>query len=708
MFKDKKIIITCVLLSIFLTLFILGLKNISFTNNNWLSSIDMTQDLVSWYYFKNDVWRFPIGMNPNYGIDVGNSIVFTGAVPILAIIFKIFKFILPQDFHFFNIWYFICFFLQSFVSFCIVKHFTKNTTYAFIASLFFLTSPIFISRIVTHMSLAAHWIILLSFFIEIVFKNKNKLIYWTLLIAISSLIHFTLTIIISIIFVVFSLNRLMENKNIKHFFFEMIFTFSVLFFIMYVLGYFKIPITDSLGFGYGYYKLNLISIFNPQIVIPKGALLWSNFLPTILVNTGEELEGFNYLGLGGILLLIILIIFTMLNYKKMFSKNIRPYLLICILLTIIALTNNISFSQNTLVELEIPKYIYGPLSLVRASGRLFWPVYYLIFIASIFIIYEKFGKKISISILSLLFLIQIIDISAGFKKIYNGNIFLKSADKEYNFFWNQVNNQFDTLRNVHFDNNSFLLYKFREIIIKQNFKKTDLIRLARYNRVAASKSRSNLVSLFNKKSFDNKTIYVIENKNHLRNLKFLYQNKNVGFFFVNDTWIMVPGLKNQMTQKDIQKYENIEFSKLNLNEKKVLNYKDNNSVFGLGWSHNMGSNGIWSEGYRSTIMFNFNNNMKDKYIFKIKVKSISTKKNESLNFQIFFNGKIKKQYSLKNIDNLSDHLIIFELNKEDLNVNNHLIDFQINNPVSPIEKYESPDGRKLGILVESIELANII
>jgi hypothetical protein len=271
-----------------------------------------------------------------------------------------------------------------------------------------------------------------------------------------------------------------------------------------------------------------------------------------------------------------------------------------------------------------------------------------------------------------------------------------------------VNNQFDTLRNVHFDNNSFLLYKFREIIIKQNFKKTDLIRLARYNRVAASKSRSNLVSLFNKKSFDNKTIYVIENKNHLRNLKFLYQNKNVGFFFVNDTWIMVPGLKNQMTQKDIQKYENIEFSKLNLNEKKVLNYKDNNSVFGLGWSHNMGSNGIWSEGYRSTIMFNFNNNMKDKYIFKIKVKSISTKKNESLNFQIFFNGKIKKQYSLKNIDNLSDHLIIFELNKEDLNVNNHLIDFQINNPVSPIEKYESPDGRKLGILVESIELANII
>ena len=292
MLKDKKILSAYIFFSLFLTVFILGLKNISFTDNNWLSSIDMTQDLISWYYFKNDIWRFPVGMNPNYGIDVGNSIVFTGAVPILAIVFKIFKFILPQDFHFFNIWYFLCFFLQSFVSFCIVKYFTKNSTYAFIASLFFLTSPVFITRLITHMSLAAHWIILLSFFIEIVVKKKNKLIYWTLLITLSSLIHFSLTIIISIIFVIFSLDRLIESKNIKYFFYEIFFSFSIVIFIMYVFGYFEIPVIDSLGSGYGYYKLNLASIINPQVFVPKESFLWSNFLPPILLHAGEGLEGF--------------------------------------------------------------------------------------------------------------------------------------------------------------------------------------------------------------------------------------------------------------------------------------------------------------------------------------------------------------------------------------------------------------------------------
>ena len=180
------------------------------------------------------------------------------------------------------------------------------------------------------------------------------------------------------------------------------------------------------------------------------------------------------------------------------------------------------------------------------------------------------------------------------------------------------------------------------------------------------------------------------------------------FFFVNNAWVMVPGLKNEMSKKDIERFENIRFSKLNLNEKKILNFKDNNSVFGLGWSHNMGSDGIWSEGNMSTILFNFNNYNKKKYAVKIKVRSISTKKNESLNFQIFFNSKIKKRYSLKHIDELNNHLITFEVDGIKLSSNNHLINFLINNPVSPLEKYQSPDGRKLGILLESIELAEII
>ena len=34
-----------------------------------------------------------------------------------------------------------------------------------------------------------------------------------------------------------------------------------------------------------------------------------------------------------------------------------------------------------------------------------------------------------------------------------------------------LDNQFDILRSVHFNNDSFLLYKFRNVIINQNFQK---------------------------------------------------------------------------------------------------------------------------------------------------------------------------------------------------------------------------------------------
>ena len=93
---------------------------------------------------------------------------------------------------------------------------------------------------------------------------------------------------------------------------------------------------------------------------------------------------------------------------------------------------------------------------------------------------------------------------------------------------------------------------------------------------------------------------------------------------------------------------------------------------------------------------------------KIKVKSISIKNNESLNFQIFLNNEIKKNYSLKGVDELNNNLITFKIEHDELSNGNHLINFFINNPVSPLEKYQSPDSRKLGILLESIELKEII
>ena len=55
---------------------------------------------------------------------------------------------------------------------------------------------------------------------------------------------------------------------------EIFIPFSFLLFTVYLFGYFEIPLTDSLGYGYGYYKANLLSLFNP--VSAMNSFSWSN------------------------------------------------------------------------------------------------------------------------------------------------------------------------------------------------------------------------------------------------------------------------------------------------------------------------------------------------------------------------------------------------------------------------------------------------
>ena len=56
--------------------------------------------------------------------------------------------------------------------------------------------------------------------------------------------------------------------------------------IMFLFGYFTISIQDSLGYGFGVYKLNLISVFNPQGSNYNYDFNWSNFLPLYELNYG--------------------------------------------------------------------------------------------------------------------------------------------------------------------------------------------------------------------------------------------------------------------------------------------------------------------------------------------------------------------------------------------------------------------------------------
>ena len=124
-----KIYILFLLISLVLTIILFGLENFKFTNINWITSYDTMSAQLAWKFFYNDIWHFPIGKNPNYGIEVSNSISFSEAIPFISIILKIFKNFLPNNFQFFSFWIFLCFFFQLLFSYLIIYHHTQNKKY---------------------------------------------------------------------------------------------------------------------------------------------------------------------------------------------------------------------------------------------------------------------------------------------------------------------------------------------------------------------------------------------------------------------------------------------------------------------------------------------------------------------------------------------------------------------------------------------------
>ena len=130
---------------------VLGVENIAFQKTAWLyGNNDASFYQLGWYFFQNDIWRFPLGNNPNYGDGIASSIVYTDSIPILAFIFKLIKTFISGNFQYFSFWYFFCFYFQLFFSFKILKKFTNSDLYSLIGSIFFLIAPIFIFKINWH------------------------------------------------------------------------------------------------------------------------------------------------------------------------------------------------------------------------------------------------------------------------------------------------------------------------------------------------------------------------------------------------------------------------------------------------------------------------------------------------------------------------------------------------------------------------------
>ena len=103
-------------------------------------------------------------------------------------------------------------------------------------------------------------------------------------------------------------------------------------------------------------------------------------------------EGFSYLGISGLLFFALCLNnYRTGNFEVIFDRKVS--ISIFVFLTLLATSNNINFGEYNLLTINLNKYIELLLSSVRASGRLIWPVFYIIFFSGILYIYFTQDKK---------------------------------------------------------------------------------------------------------------------------------------------------------------------------------------------------------------------------------------------------------------------------------------------------------------------------
>jgi len=391
-----------------------GTAILDFTYIDWLKAgyADLASTQIGWELFRHSTWYlFPFFETDSmvYPFKLG---VFGGNV-ISPVFFKLLSPVLPNNFQFCGLEGIVNYILQGGIGALIIKKIGGNTVHSIIGSLFFTLSTVMMWRMYYHTSLAQHYIILLCILFYLQNNNfslKKKIFIWNGLLFLSLLTMAYFAVMV-MVFIFFSLLReYLITKNVKNQL--IVFGVSVLVMAgtMFYLGAFNyIGGLNTSGSYFGECSANFNTFVNPQGV--------SSFVKDMPLITQWQYEGFAYLGLG-LILFVIVVIFQYIQKRepdlRAYKTEMLPVIGIVLAFFIFSMSPTITFNQHTLFTYPVIQPIKRLWSMFRSTGRMTWPIVYIIMTFCIWRAITQFSVKKSILILSVFLIVQWADLKPWF------------------------------------------------------------------------------------------------------------------------------------------------------------------------------------------------------------------------------------------------------------------------------------------------------
>ena len=417
--RRKQFALGCLLgATVFFLLY--GFSPLDVTNDAWLRGgyieADIQQHYAGWLFYRQSDFSVPLCFSDRINWPFGLSVAFTDSIPLFAALFRLLEPLLPSTFQYFGLFTLLCFVLQGGFACLLVALFSRRISVVMLGAVPFVFSPVLLERAFRHTALAAQFLILAALYYYIRGRHEGRFFYTGLFLinCLTLAIHpYFVPMTYALTFALLAEHATLHKQLAKPALL-LAGNLGCTLLMGWLFGLFNGgSASGGSGVQYGHFCMNLNALWNP---VSRGMGRWSLFLPAQNQTLGNY-DGFNYLGLG-MLLGSVAVVVALLRWHRTglleWLKNHLGLLFVVLCLTVFAVSNVITANGTVLVRLPLPGFVVQLATTLRSSGRLFWPVYYLIFICCIaaLIRLTRHQKKwVQTAVIGALCLVQLVDLS---------------------------------------------------------------------------------------------------------------------------------------------------------------------------------------------------------------------------------------------------------------------------------------------------------
>jgi len=681
---------------------------------SWLRDGDPAQQYLGWALFRQSEWQIPLGLNPKFGMEIATSIVYSDSIPLMAIIFKALSPFLSQPFQYFGWWTLLCFIMQAFITWLLAGLITRDFLQKFlITCLITFSLPLF-WRVAFHHYLLSHFLILAGLYCNFSKPLKWHKLPWLLLLSFALLTNFYVFVMIIMLWVGNACDCLRRGQvSLRTLCLDLFLSSLILLGVMWLVGYFTVGSSNSFGSGmYGNSRLNLTTLIDAN----GWSWLIRFIAPNLLSYAVNNYESFHFLGLGGLLLGLCAFCKMWPPPSNLWQKVLRYryFFLFIFSLTLFAVTNSISIGSFNF-HVPISDSLFSFATILRSSGRMFLPMFYLLMLGILYLIIHSYSKWVATTLLASAFFIQVIDSAPGWiinrnflSKTYQNTIPTEFTSPLHDPFWQNASRHYKNVVTIFSPPKKGFIppnwAPFAALAAKYNLS-TNSVLLARFDEIKAAQVRESIQKISFSGKYRDDTLYIIGDERVFPALINLNKSRDL-FARIDNFNVLAPGWLDcascapvpkeviiSMAFPPIKKQQTISFANGALGSNFLIGVNTYDNVgHGWAWPEDWG---VWSEGSKAQFVLPVPSEGSRNLI--LTMRALVSLQHPKQEFEIYVNNALLRGVTLTNPKiNIIEIPITPAITKDGF----IQIEFKFQNPVKPKDLGMGNDGRLVSIGLE--------